>query len=129
MSDMEAQVWVVDDDASIRWVMEKALADRPWRVRIFGESRLALDALEDEMPTVLVCDIRMPGVDGLTLMKSAHSKDATLPVILMTAFASLDAAVSAYQGGAFEYLPKPFNVDEALALNKLVRRVAIISED
>lgn len=116
MSDIEAQVWVVDDDASIRWVMEKALADRPWQVRIFGESRLALEALDIEMPTVLVCDIRMPGVDGLTLMKTAHSKDATLPVILMTAFASLDAAVSAYQGGAFEYLPKPFNVDEALAL-------------
>lgn len=111
------QVWVVDDDASIRWVMEKALADRPWQVRIFAESQLALKALEaGELPTVLVCDIRMPVVDGMTLMQTAHEQDSGLPVILMTAFASLDAAVSAYHGGAFEYLPKPFNIDEAITL-------------
>lgn len=111
------QVWVVDDDASIRWVMEKALADRPWQVRIFAESQQALTELSTgDLPTVLVCDIRMPVVDGMTLMQTAHQRDSSLPVILMTAFANLDSAVSAYQGGAFEYLPKPFNIDEAISL-------------
>jgi two-component system nitrogen regulation response regulator GlnG len=110
------EVWVVDDDASIRWVLDQALSDKSWKIRIFADSRLTLDALSISVPAVLVCDIRMPHVDGLTLMQAAHQKDSSLPVILMTAFANLDSAVSAYQGGAFEYLPKPFNLDEALTL-------------
>jgi two-component system nitrogen regulation response regulator GlnG len=116
MSEAMPEVWVVDDDASIRWVLDQALSDKPWKTRIFADSRQALDALSIGIPTVLVCDIRMPNVDGLTLMQAAHQQDSSLPVILMTAFANLDSAVSAYQGGAFEYLPKPFNLDEALSL-------------
>lgn len=116
MSEAIAEVWVVDDDASIRWVLEQALSERNWKIRIFSESKEALLSLREQVPTVLICDIRMPDVDGLTLMKAAHQQDAHLPVILMTAFANLDAAVSAYQGGAFEYLPKPFDIDEALSL-------------
>lgn len=99
MSEAIAEVWVVDDDASIRWVLEQALSEKNWKIRVFSESKVALSALADTVPTVLVCDIRMPDVDGLTLMKAAHQQDENLPVILMTAFANLDAAVSAYQGG------------------------------
>lgn len=109
-------VWVVDDDVSIRWVLEQALSEKNWRVKIFDDAREVLDALQSSVPAVLVCDIRMPHVDGLTLMQAGHKADSQLPVILMTAFANLDSAVSAYQGGAFEYLPKPFDVDDALAL-------------
>lgn len=116
MNEQQPVVWVVDDDASIRWVLDKALAEKPYATRVFPDASEALTALETQVPTVLVCDIRMPGVDGLTLMQAAHGQDNQLPVILMTAFANLDSAVSAYQGGAFEYLPKPFDVDEALAL-------------
>lgn len=116
MSDVMAEVWVVDDDASIRWVLDQALTEKPWKVRLFDSSKQALATIQEAVPTVLVCDIRMPDVDGLTLMKAAHQQDPNLPVILMTAFANLDAAVSAYQGGAFEYLPKPFDIDEALSL-------------
>lgn len=116
MSDVIAEVWVVDDDASIRWVLDQALTEKPWKVRLFDSSKQALATIQEAVPTVLVCDIRMPDVDGLTLMKAAHTQDPNLPVILMTAFANLDAAVSAYQGGAFEYLPKPFDIDEALSL-------------
>lgn len=116
MSEAIAEVWVVDDDASIRWVLEQALSEKNWKIRVFSESKVALSALAETVPTVLVCDIRMPDVDGLTLMNAAHQQDEHLPVILMTAFANLDAAVSAYQGGAFEYLPKPFDIDEALSL-------------
>lgn len=116
MSDVMVEVWVVDDDASIRWVLDQALTEKPWKVRLFDSSKQALATIQEAVPTVLVCDIRMPDVDGLTLMKAAHQQDPNLPVILMTAFANLDAAVSAYQGGAFEYLPKPFDIDEALSL-------------
>ena len=116
MSEQIPEVWVVDDDASIRWVLDQALSDKAWKTRIFADSRLALESLAISLPAVLVCDIRMPHVDGLTLMQAAHQHDSSLPVILMTAFANLDSAVSAYQGGAFEYLPKPFNLDEAIEL-------------
>jgi two-component system nitrogen regulation response regulator GlnG len=116
MSEQIPEVWVVDDDASIRWVLDQALSDKAWKTRVFADSRLALESLAISLPAVLVCDIRMPHVDGLTLMQAAHQHDSSLPVILMTAFANLDSAVSAYQGGAFEYLPKPFNLDEAIEL-------------
>ena len=114
-------VWVVDDDESIRWVLEKSLARDGMAVRTFEGSTELLDALGDEQPDVLVSDIRMPGIDGLALLERVRKQWPTLPVIIMTAHSDLDAAVASYKGGAFEYLPKPFDLDTAAAL---VRRAA-----
>ncbi len=115
------QVWVVDDDESIRWVLEKSLARDGMAVRTFEGSTELLDALADEQPDVLLSDIRMPGIDGLALLERLRAKWPTLPVIIMTAHSDLDAAVASYKGGAFEYLPKPFDLDAAATL---VRRAA-----
>jgi len=115
------QVWVVDDDESIRWVLEKSLARDGMAVRAFEGSAELLDALSDEQPDVLLSDIRMPGIDGLALLERVRAKWPTLPVIIMTAHSDLDAAVASYKGGAFEYLPKPFDLDAAATL---VRRAA-----
>jgi two-component system nitrogen regulation response regulator GlnG len=109
-------VWVVDDDRSIRWVLEKALGQAGWTVTSFENGDSALAQLDRQRPAVLVTDIRMPGLNGLDLLKAVHARDPDLPVIVITAHSDLDAAVSAYQGGAFEYLPKPFDVDDAVAL-------------
>ena len=111
-------VWIVDDDRSIRWVLEKALSREDISHRSFSSASEALSALEIETqpPKVLISDIRMPGESGLTLLKRAKSLHPSLPVIIMTAYSDLESAVSAFQGGAFEYLPKPFDVDQALAL-------------
>ena len=114
-------VWVVDDDESIRWVLEKSLARDHMSVRTFEGAAELLDALQDSAPDVLISDIRMPGVDGLTLMERVRAAHPRLPVIIMTAHSDLDAAVAAYKGGAFEYLPKPFDVD---GVADLVRRAA-----
>jgi two-component system nitrogen regulation response regulator GlnG len=115
------QVWVVDDDESIRWVLEKSLSREGMAVRMFEGSAELLDALPDEQPDVLLSDIRMPGVDGLALLERVRVKWPDLPVIIMTAHSDLDAAVASYKGGAFEYLPKPFDLDAAAML---VRRAA-----
>ncbi|RTZ14574.1 nitrogen regulation protein NR(I) [Vibrio aquaticus] len=109
-------VWVVDDDSSIRWVMEKTLSSANIKCETFSDAESVLLALEREMPDVLVSDIRMPGMDGLELLKQINERSPELPVIIMTAHSDLDAAVNAYQKGAFEYLPKPFDVDETLTL-------------
>ena len=109
-------VWVVDDDRSIRWVLEKALQGADLIVRTFDSGEPMLVALRREQPDALFTDIRMPGVDGFEVLKRIRSDHPELPVIVMTAHSDLDSAVSAYQGGAFEYLPKPFDVDEAIAL-------------
>ncbi|NOI82421.1 nitrogen regulation protein NR(I) [Vibrio tubiashii] len=109
-------VWVVDDDSSIRWVMEKTLSSANIKCETFADAESVLMALERETPDVLVSDIRMPGIDGIELLKQVHERSAELPVIIMTAHSDLDAAVNAYQKGAFEYLPKPFDVDETLTL-------------
>ena len=114
-------VWIVDDDESIRWVIEKSLHRAGMSVTSFPGAAELLDALADDSPDVLISDIRMPGVDGLTLMTRVHSAHPELPVIIMTAHSDLDAAVAAYKGGAFEYLPKPFDVD---GVADLVRRAA-----
>jgi two-component system nitrogen regulation response regulator GlnG len=121
MSAKEPQVWVVDDDASVRWVLEKALNAGGMRPRCFAGAAALLDTLNRESPDVLITDVRMPGMDGLEMMKRLESEGHGFPVIVMTAHADLDSAVSAYRGGAFEYLPKPFDVDDAVAL---VRRAA-----
>jgi len=114
-------VWVVDDDQSIRWVLEKALGREGFDVRAFSSARECLKALGNEEPDVLVSDIRMPGESGIELLQSVKSGHPGMPVIIMTAFSDLDSAVSAFQGGAFEYLPKPFDLPKAV---ELIRRAA-----
>ena len=109
-------VWVIDDDHSIRWVLEKALQRDNMTVVTFDSGNRVLAALEKEEPDAIVADIRMPGINGLELLARIRAGSPGLPVIIMTAHSDLDSAVSAYQGGAFEYLPKPFDVDEAVAL-------------
>ncbi|WP_111415478.1 nitrogen regulation protein NR(I) [Billgrantia lactosivorans] len=111
-----ARVAVVDDDRAIRWVLERALAQPDLEVECIERADVALSRLLDDPPDVLVTDIRMPGIDGLDLMSRVREVHPDLPVIVMTAHSDLDSAVASYQGGAFEYLPKPFDVDEALAL-------------
>ncbi|MCE8004493.1 MULTISPECIES: nitrogen regulation protein NR(I) [Halomonadaceae] len=111
-----ARVAVVDDDRAIRWVLERALAQPDLEVECIDRADMALSRLLDDPPDVLVTDIRMPGIDGLDLMSRVREVHPDLPVIVMTAHSDLDSAVASYQGGAFEYLPKPFDVDEALAL-------------
>ncbi|MEZ8395290.1 nitrogen regulation protein NR(I) [Vibrio cyclitrophicus] len=109
-------VWVVDDDSSIRWVVEKTLSSADIKCETFADAESVLLALERETPDVLVSDIRMPGIDGIELLHQVHQRSPNLPVIIMTAHSDLDAAVNAYQKGAFEYLPKPFDIDETLTL-------------
>jgi len=107
------KVWVIDDDRSIRWVLEKALQRAQMDVTGFSDASEALDALEQDRPDVIVSDIRMPGMDGLAFLERIQECHKDLPVIIMTAHSDLDSAVSAFHGGAFEYLPKPFDIDEA----------------
>ena len=115
---MSESIWVVDDDRSIRWVLEKALSQENYAVTCFEDADEALNTLENggQEPDVLISDVRMPGTDGLRMLKILQRKNPDLPVIIMTAHSDLDSAVASYQGGAFEYLPKPFDVDEAVAL-------------
>jgi two-component system nitrogen regulation response regulator GlnG len=112
-------IWVVDDDHSIRFVLEKALAREGLPVRSFSNARDMLAALDEDAPQVLVSDIRMPGGSGLELLAKVKARLPALPVIIMTAYSDLDSAVSAFQGGAFEYLPKPFDLPRAV---ELIRR-------
>src|SRR5512137_2995703 len=114
-------VWIVDDDASIRWVLERALRQGGMNATAFEEADSVLAALRREEPDVLVTDIRMPGRSGLDLLEEIRGKRPKMPVIVMTAHSDLESAVAAYQGGAFEYLPKPFDIDQAV---DLVRRAA-----
>ncbi|HKW39467.1 MAG TPA: nitrogen regulation protein NR(I) [Burkholderiales bacterium] len=113
-------VWVIDDDRSIRWVFEKALAREGIPFKTFAQATEAMDALDASgAPQVLVSDIRMPGTSGLDLLQNLKQRFPDLPVIIMTAYSDLESAVAAFQGGAFEYLPKPFDVDQAV---ELIRR-------
>jgi len=109
-------VWIVDDDRSIRWVLEKALAREGIAYRTFASANEMLQALQQSRPQVLISDIRMPGESGLALLSNIKQRFPEVPVIIMTAYSDLDSAVAAFQGGAFEYLPKPFDVDHAIAL-------------
>ena len=116
-------VWIVDDDASIRWVLETALEDKPYDVKTFESPLQALKTFENTPPTVVVSDVRMPDMDGLTFMEAIHEKDKSIPVIIMTAHADLNTAVKSFQSKAFEYLPKPFDIDEAIGLvDRAVKR-------
>ncbi|MBO2689819.1 nitrogen regulation protein NR(I) [Shewanella algae] len=113
---MSEQVWILDDDSSIRWVLERALQGAKLSCASFAAAESLWQALEISQPRVIVSDIRMPGTDGLTLLERIGLHYPHIPVIIMTAHSDLDSAVSAYQAGAFEYLPKPFDIDEAIAL-------------
>ncbi|MEW7974972.1 MAG: nitrogen regulation protein NR(I) [Candidatus Thiodiazotropha endolucinida] len=126
--DRSCRVWVIDDDRSIRWVLQKTLEKADMDVTCFESADRVLNYLDKEQPDVVVSDIRMPGMDGFELLELLHTRYPDMPVIIMTAHSDLESAVSAYHGGAFEYLPKPFDVDEAV---QQIRRACRqqISED
>ena len=109
-------VWIVDDDRSIRWVLEKALSKEPFEVECFEHAEMALARLETKRPDVIISDVRMPGMDGMAMLNQIIEKTPGLPVIIMTAHSDLQSAVDAYQGGAFEYLPKPFDIHEVISV-------------
>ncbi|MEO5703113.1 MAG: nitrogen regulation protein NR(I) [Gammaproteobacteria bacterium] len=115
MADMP-HIWIIDDDRSIRWVLEKALQKANMKVSSFDNAGSILKSLGHDQPDALITDIRMPGLNGLDLLGQLNAQYPQLPVIIMTAHSDLDSTVAAYQGGAFEYLPKPFDVDEAVTL-------------
>lgn len=112
-------VWIIDDDRSIRWVLEKSLARESIEFKSFASADEALQALTHETPRVVVSDIRMPGTSGLDFLQELHEAHPNIPVIIMTAYSDLESAVSAFQSGAFEYLPKPFDINHAI---ELIRR-------
>ena len=127
---MMKPVWIIDDDRSIRWVFEKALTREAIEFKVFSSAEEALDALDREVPQVIVSDIRMPGESGLDLLQQAKVRHPNIPVIIMTAHSDLESAVTAFQGGAYEYLPKPFDVDHAVelirrAMDESVRQLAV----
>jgi len=127
--DRACRVWVIDDDRSIRWVLEKTLQKAEMDVTSFESAERVLSSLDKEQPDVVVSDIRMPGMDGLELLEILHARYPGLPVIIMTAHSDLDSAVSAYHGGAFEYLPKPFDVDDAVQqIRRACRQHASVEE-
>ena len=113
---MQNIVWVIDDDRSIRWVLEKAFKQTDIQIETFENAESVLNALTKTQPDTIITDIRMPGMDGFGLLEKLQDDYKKIPVIIMTAHSDLDSAVSAYEGGAFEYLPKPFDVDEAVEL-------------
>lgn len=119
---MDPKIWVIDDDTSIRFVFDKALDVNHISHRVFEEGESALEALKSEIPDVIVSDIKMPGIDGLSLIKKVHEVDPDIPFIIITAHSDLTAAVDSYEHGTFEYLPKPFDIEHAISL---IRRAAV----
>ena len=111
-----ATAWIVDDDHAIRWVLERTLKTENIEYASFPDGECLWQQLQIEQPEVIISDVRMPGIDGLTLMERIHERFPLLPIIIMTAHSDLDSAVNAYESGAFEYLPKPFDIHEATAL-------------
>jgi two-component system nitrogen regulation response regulator GlnG len=121
MASRPINAWIVDDDQSVRWVLEKALKQAEIETRSFERAEHLLEALEDAAPDVLITDVRMPGMSGIALLERLRGSYPELPIIVITAHSDLENAVAAYKGGAFEYLPKPFDIDEAV---DLVRKAA-----
>ncbi len=115
MSDVN-NIWIIDDDRSIRWVLEKTVTQQGMKAKSFESGEGVVKALSKSKPDVVLTDVRMPGIDGLELMEQINRQCPDIPVIIMTAHSDLDSAVASYQGGAFEYLPKPFDIDEAMEL-------------
>ena len=123
MSKDPLDIWVVDDDQSVRWVLDKALRQAGMEVRSFERAEHVLEAMQTGTPDVLITDVRMPGMTGIALLERLHEQAPALPIIVITAHSDLENAVAAYRGGAFEYLPKPFDIDEAIGLvNKAARQ-------
>jgi two-component system nitrogen regulation response regulator GlnG len=116
MANSPLNVWIVDDDQSVRWVLEKAMKQADMETRSFERAEHLLEAIDDGEPDVLITDVRMPGMSGLALLERLRTTNPDLPIIVITAHSDLDNAVAAYKGGAFEYLPKPFDIDEAVEL-------------
>ena len=116
MAKRPLRVWVVDDDQSVRWVLEKALKQADMETRSFERAEHLLAAIDEDAPDVLITDVRMPGMSGLALLERLRTTRPELPIIVITAHSDLENAVAAYKGGAFEYLPKPFDIDEAVEL-------------
>ncbi|MCH8117380.1 MAG: nitrogen regulation protein NR(I) [Proteobacteria bacterium] len=121
MARHELEVWIVDDDHSVRWVIEKAMRQADMATRCFERAENLLEAIGEEVPDVLITDVRMPGMSGFALLERLREQCPELPIIVITAHADLENSVAAYKGGAFEYLPKPFDIDEAV---ELVRKAA-----
>lgn len=119
-------VWIVDDDRSIRWVLEKALQKADIPCKTFSEAESVLQAIKKEQPALILSDIHMPGKSGLEMLAEIKKSYPKFPIIIMTAYSDLDSAVASFQGGAFEYLPKPFDIDKAI---ELVRRATEESEE
>ena len=113
---MKQTIWIIDDDESIRWVLQKALSKAGYAARTFESGDTILDQLRQTTPDVIITDIRMPGINGLNLLEQIRREFADLPVIVMTAHTDLESAVDSYRSGAFEYLPKPFDLPEAVRL-------------
>ncbi len=133
MSSRPLYVWVVDDDQSVRWVLEKALNQAGMKSRSFERAEHLLEAIDlavgEDSPDVLITDVRMPGMSGLALLDRLRSSRPELPIIVMTAHSDLENAVAAYKGGAFEYLPKPFDIDEAVELVQKAARSSGMGDD
>src|SRR6056300_1045177 len=110
------KIWILDDDKSIRWVLQKALEKNNYLVTSFSNSNEAINHFNHDMPDLIISDIKMPGESGLQFLEKVKSKFASIPIIIMTAFSDLDSAVDSYAFGAYEYLPKPFDIDEALKI-------------
>ena len=121
-----SQIWIAEDDRSLRWVMEKAISRDGIDVRSFETGDDLLSALRNSQPEIIISDIRMPGIDGLELLAKIHASWPQIPVIITTAHSDLDSAVAAYQGGAFEYLPKPFDLKDLVAV---ARRGLLLAEE
>ena len=116
MSKNPAEIWIVDDDPALRWVMDEALKEAGFTVQLYASAEEVRQALTTNRPAVIVTDVRLPGENGFELLDALHHEHPKLPVIVVTAHADLESAVTAYKGGAFEYLPKPFDLDELTAL-------------
>jgi two-component system nitrogen regulation response regulator GlnG len=129
MSKTILNVWIVDDDQSVRWVLEKALKQAGMETRAFERAEHLLEAIDEGAPDVLLTDVRMPGMSGLALLERLRTTRPDLPIIVITAHSDLENAVAAYKGGAFEYLPKPFDIDEAVDLVHKAARSAGTEQD
>ncbi len=119
-NDRSGVIWIVDDDQSMRWVLEKTLANNGYQVNAFESGSVALASFKraslEERPTLIITDVRMPGINGFELMKQIMNISPQTPIIVMTAYTDLDTTMQTFEEGAFEYLPKPFDIDDALEL-------------
>ena len=128
---LAARIWVIDDDQSMRWVLEKTLGNSGYQVTAFDSGSIALThfkrSASNELPQLIVTDVRMPGINGFELLKQIRNLAPQIPIIVMTAYSDLDSTVRGFQEGAFEYLPKPFDIDDALDI--VARALSAVEDD